>query len=156
MIKFGTGGWRAVIGEEFTKENVCLVAQGLADYIKDKKSGNDADESQYKNGEKLYSSNHGSLSEENKIQNKDELQSKSVLEQKSRYKPIIVGGDRRFLSDSATRWIAEVLAANGLKVILISRSVPTPFIMHYVLKNGLDFGLEVTASHNPAKYNGIK
>lgn len=30
MIKFGTGGWRAFIGEEFTKENVRLVAQAVA------------------------------------------------------------------------------------------------------------------------------
>ena len=33
MIKFGTGGWRAFIGEEFTKDNVCLVAQSLANII---------------------------------------------------------------------------------------------------------------------------
>ncbi|MFV0343568.1 MAG: phosphoglucomutase/phosphomannomutase family protein [Anaerocolumna sp.] len=34
MIKFGTGGWRAIIGEEFTKENVTLLAQGIASYVK--------------------------------------------------------------------------------------------------------------------------
>lgn len=33
MIKFGTGGWRAFIGEEFTKDNVRLVAQALANII---------------------------------------------------------------------------------------------------------------------------
>ncbi len=33
MIKFGTGGWRAFIGEEFTKDNVQLVAQALANII---------------------------------------------------------------------------------------------------------------------------
>ena len=31
MIKFGTGGWRAIIGDEFTRENVRLLAQSLAD-----------------------------------------------------------------------------------------------------------------------------
>src|SRR5699024_9966920 len=31
MIEFGTGGWRAIIGDEFTRENVRLLAQGLAD-----------------------------------------------------------------------------------------------------------------------------
>jgi phosphomannomutase len=36
MIKFGTGGWRAIIGEEFTKDNVTLLAQGIALYIKNK------------------------------------------------------------------------------------------------------------------------
>ncbi|HHX11882.1 MAG TPA: phosphoglucomutase/phosphomannomutase family protein, partial [Clostridiales bacterium] len=34
MIKFGTGGWRAIIGEEFTKDNVSLLAQGIAQYVK--------------------------------------------------------------------------------------------------------------------------
>ena len=31
MIKFGTGGWRAVIGDEFTKENVQILAQAMSD-----------------------------------------------------------------------------------------------------------------------------
>ena len=31
MIKFGTGGWRAVIGDEFTKENIQILAKALAD-----------------------------------------------------------------------------------------------------------------------------
>ncbi len=36
MIKFGTGGWRAIIGEEFTKDNVSLLAQGIALYVKNR------------------------------------------------------------------------------------------------------------------------
>ena len=70
--------------------------------------------------------------------------------------PVIVGHDRRFLSREAAQWIAEVLSANGIKVLFLNRSAPTPLIMHYVLKNKLHFGLEVTASHNPSNYNGIK
>lgn len=70
--------------------------------------------------------------------------------------PIIIGYDRRFLSDVAAKWIAEVLAANDITVLFLNRSAPTPLIMHYVKKNGLSFGLEVTASHNPSSYNGIK
>lgn len=70
--------------------------------------------------------------------------------------PVIVGYDRRFLSRNAAKWIAEVLAANGIKVLFLGRSAPTPMIMHYVMKNGLNYGLEVTASHNPSNYNGIK
>ena len=35
MIKFGTGGWRAIIGDEFIKDNVYLLTQGLADIIKE-------------------------------------------------------------------------------------------------------------------------
>ncbi len=70
--------------------------------------------------------------------------------------PIIIGYDRRFLSDSAAKWIAEVLSGNGIKVLFLNRSAPTPLIMHYVKTNNLNFGLEVTASHNPSSYNGIK
>lgn len=71
-------------------------------------------------------------------------------------KPVIIGFDRRFLSDNAAVWLSEVLGANGIEVITLHRSAPTPFVMHYVKKNGLYFGMEVTASHNPSNYNGIK
>ena len=71
-------------------------------------------------------------------------------------KPIVVGYDRRFLSESASRWIAEAMTALDFKVILIERSTPTPLIMFLVQNEQLHYGLEVTASHNPASYNGIK
>lgn len=71
-------------------------------------------------------------------------------------KPVIIGYDRRFLSRDAAYWLAEVLCADNISVLFLNRSAPTPLIMHYVLKNGLYIGLEVTASHNPSNYNGIK
>lgn len=111
MIKFGTGGWRAVIGDDFIRENIQKLAQGVCDYAK---------------------------------------------EQGKTSKPIAIGYDRRFLSNTAAKWIAEVLSANGIKTICTNRSTPTPLIMHTVKVQDLDFGLEVTASHNPYDYNGIK
>ena len=33
MIKVGTGGWRAIIGDDFTRENICLLAKAMADKI---------------------------------------------------------------------------------------------------------------------------
>ena len=71
-------------------------------------------------------------------------------------KPVIVGYDRRFLSWNAAKWVAEVLAAGGIRVYFLNRSAPTPLIMHTVLKRGLHYGIEITASHNPSAYNGIK
>ena len=71
-------------------------------------------------------------------------------------KPIVIGYDRRFLSEVSSRWIAEVISAQGIPVILIERSTPTPLIMFLVKHRALHYGLEVTASHNPASYNGIK
>jgi phosphomannomutase len=111
MIKFGTGGWRALIGEEFTKANVQILSQAVADLIKAR--GFDD------NG-------------------------------------FVVGYDRRFLSDKAARWIAEVMAGNGIKVFFIDKVAPTPLVMFTVKCLLAHFGCAVTASHNPADYNGVK
>ena len=43
--------------------------------------------------------------------------------------PIVIGYDRRFLSEVSSRWIAQVLAAQGIPAILVNRSTPTPLIM---------------------------
>ena len=67
-IKFGTGGWRAVIGDDFTSTNVKRVAAGIL---------------------------------------------RLMQEQKKTDKPVIIGYDRRFLSENAAKWVAEVLAAGG-------------------------------------------
>lgn len=111
MIKFGTGGWRALIGEEFTKENIQILIDALARKIKAEK--------------------------------KDNL-------------PIAAGYDRRFLSKEALIWAACAFAKQGIKVHMVNRSSPTPLIMHYVMTNNLEYGIMVTASHNPAIFNGIK
>lgn len=110
-ILFGTGGWRAVIGEDFICDNVRRVAKGISILMK----------------------------EENKTD-----------------KPVIIGYDRRFLSVDAAKWVAEVLTDNAITVWFMERSAPTPLIMHTVKDEGLHYGIEITASHNPSSYNGIK
>lgn len=77
-------------------------------------------------------------------------------EEKKDDKPIVVGYDRRFLSESAMHWITEVLNGMGFQTILMERSTPTPLIMFLVQHMNLHYGIEVTASHNPAAYNGMK
>lgn len=111
MISFGTGGWRAIIGDEFTKENVQRLTRAVALRIKDE----DAED-----------------------------------------KSFCIGYDRRFLSREAAEWAAEVMAGEGIHVLLINREAPTPLIMFTVQYYGLAYGMAVTASHNPALYNGIK
>lgn len=111
MIKFGTGGWRAIIGEYFTKANIQKLSKGIAMKMKDE----------------------------------------GVTE-----KGIVLGYDRRFLSKEAMRWAGEVFAAEDIKAYLINRSSPTPLIMYYVMKQEMPYGMMITASHNPAIYNGIK
>ena len=111
MVKFGTGGWRAIIADGFTKENIRLVAAGLCRLM-------DLE-------------GHGGST-------------------------VCLGYDRRFLSKEAAHWVAEVLAGYGYKPMVISRSSPTPLIMFTVKQLGIPYGLAITASHNPAIYNGIK
>ncbi len=111
MVKFGTGGWRAIIGDEFIKDNIVKVAQGLANIM---------------------------------------------IEEKVDSKGIVIGYDRRFLSEQSAKWLCEVFAANHITVRLIDREAPTPIIMFSVKKYECDYGMAVTASHNPASYNGIK
>lgn len=111
MIKFGTGGWRAIIGSDFIEKNVRLVTQGICALMQ---------------------------------------------EEGKQGKPVIVGYDHRFLSDVAAKWMAEVFAANGVTVWMMNRSAPTPLVMHTVKRQSLYYGVEITASHNPSEYNGIK
>jgi phosphomannomutase len=114
-IKFGTDGWRAVISEDFTFDNVKKVAQGVADFV-----NNDC----------------GGL---------------KVKERK-----IVVGYDTRFLSDKYAELMTCVLGANGVKTVLSDRPTPTPSVSFAIKDRGYIGGLMITASHNPARYNGIK
>ena len=111
MIKFGTGGWRAVIGDEFVKSNIQLLAKAMCDKMK--------------------------------AEGKTD-------------KGMIIGYDKRFLSKEAMQWSGQVFAAEGIKTYLVNKSAPTPLIMFYVEKHEMPYGMMITASHNPAIYNGIK
>lgn len=110
MISFGTGGWRAIIGDEFTKANIKLLAKAMCRKMK----------------------------------------AEGVAPE------IVMGYDRRFLAKEAMQWAAEVFAAEGITAYLINKSSPTPLIMFYTMKHELSYGMMITASHNPAIYNGIK
>lgn len=111
-IRFGTGGWRAIIGDGFTKANVRLLSGALA---------------------------------------------RRIIDEGGQDKGIVIGYDRRFLSDVAAHWAAEVFAAEGIRTRVIKvPQAPTPMIMWTVKDLGLPYGLGITASHNPALYNGIK
>ncbi|WP_312641302.1 phosphoglucomutase/phosphomannomutase family protein [Hydrogenoanaerobacterium sp.] len=111
MIKFGTGGFRAIIGEDFTRENLELISLALSRIIR-KKGVQD--------------------------------------------KPVIIGYDRRFLSNLASQWMSCVFAAEHIPVHLIDYNAPTPLIMYQVKDEGAHYGMAITASHNPAEYNGVK
>ena len=111
MIQFGTGGWRAVIGDGFTRDNIIMIAAALAERMK----------------------------------------REGCAEQ-----GLCVGYDRRFLSREALIWFCEALTGAGIHVYFVNMSCPTPQIMFTVKEMGLQYGAMVTASHNPAIWNGIK
>jgi alpha-D-glucose phosphate-specific phosphoglucomutase len=70
--------------------------------------------------------------------------------------PLVVGYDTRFASEGFAAAVAEVAAANGLKVLLASRAIPTPVTSFAVLHYRAGGGVVITASHNPGSYNGFK
>ena len=114
-IRFGTDGWRAVISENFTFDNVKKAAQAMADYM---------------------------------------LSQKDVL--KDRDFKAVVGYDTRFLSYKYAEITACITAANGIPTILADRPSPTPSVSYAIKDKNLIGGIIITASHNPARYNGMK
>ena len=69
---------------------------------------------------------------------------------------VIVGHDKRFLSENFARAAAEVLAGNGLKVYLTMEATPTPVIAFAVVDKKAVGAVNITASHNPPIDNGFK
>lgn len=68
----------------------------------------------------------------------------------------VIGYDTRFFSPEFAAAAAEVFARAGIDVLLGDRPIPTPAVSYHVRRLGLAAGLAITASHNPAHYNGVK
>jgi phosphomannomutase len=68
----------------------------------------------------------------------------------------VVGYDRRFLSELFAQRAAEVLVGNNIRVLLFGEAAPTPLISWAVKELGAAGGVVITASHNPADFNGFK
>ena len=110
-IKFGTDGWRAIIAEEFTVENVKRVAYATALWLR-----------------------------------------KHYQEPTA-----VVGNDCRFAGKLFADTTACVLASQGIKVYRSENTfVSTPMVSLGTVKLQADAGIILTASHNPAEYNGYK
>ena len=77
---------------------------------------------------------------------------------KARYKnpSIAVSYDSRIKSTLFAKTASEVFAANGIKVHIYKELMPTPCLSYAVRELHCSAGIMVTASHNPAKYNGYK
>ena len=113
QIKFGTDGWRAIIGEDFTFANLDRAAQATADFW-------------------------------------------TAHPPDGAAKTVVIGYDRRFLSDQFGRRVAEVFAGNAFQAILSDCPAPTPSVSIAVKRLKAVGGVMITASHNPAIFNGYK
>ena len=69
---------------------------------------------------------------------------------------VAIAYDSRIKSDVFAKAAASIFAANGIKVFIYPELVPTPMLSFAVRRLKCDAGVVVTASHNPAKYNGYK
>ena len=110
-IRFGTDGWRAVVGEDYTFDNVRACAAALASHMLD-----------------TGLAKHGA----------------------------VVGYDTRFISDRFAAAVAEVLAGAGIATHVFDRPGPTPAGSLAITNLKAGAGAIITASHNPAEWNGFK
>ncbi|PIR16274.1 MAG: phosphoglucosamine mutase, partial [Elusimicrobia bacterium CG11_big_fil_rev_8_21_14_0_20_64_6] len=74
----------------------------------------------------------------------------------SRVPTVVVGYDTRFQSEDFAHEVASVFANDGIRTLLASTDLPTPAVAWAVLANRAVGGVMITASHNPAQYNGFK
>jgi phosphomannomutase len=110
-IKFGTDGWRGIIAEDFTFDNVRLCAQGVSQYLLDRGLGQ---------------------------------------------RGLVVGYDTRFASEEFALAVAQVVAGNGITTYLCQEAAPTPVVSYNIVDRKAGGAAIITASHNPARWNGFK
>jgi len=110
-IQFGTDGWRGIIADDFTIDNVRVCVQAIATYL---------------------GAHNGPA------------------------RGLVVGHDTRFAAERFARAAAEVLAANSIPVHLCRDATPTPIVSFSIKQLVTAGAVIITASHNPADYNGVK
>ena len=69
---------------------------------------------------------------------------------------VLVGYDTRFMSERFAEVAAEILRTHGIATAVCTRPDPTPAMSYAIIHEKFDGGINMTASHNPAEYNGLK
>ncbi len=69
---------------------------------------------------------------------------------------VVIGYDYRDRSDEFAKMFTRILLANGIQVTLSDRAMPTQTVSRAVINHGYNYGIAITASHNPGAYNGVK
>ena len=108
-ITFGTSGFRGIIGDNWTKENVQKIGNAIKKIVED---------------------------------NKEKVK-------------ILVGFDNRFMGKQSVDWFCDAVNCELAELIVFSVPVVTP-VLAFKTASQFDYGIMITASHNPYYYNGIK
>jgi phosphomannomutase len=125
-VSFGTDGWRGVIADDYTYENVGRVARATASYLKSSERREIEVYDQW--GTPFRSSDDG----------------------------VVIGYDGRFASEDFALYVARVLKDSGVPACVSKGMVPTPALAFAVREMEAAAGIMITASHNPPEYNGFK
>ena len=142
-LRFGTAGLRAPVGPGAQEMNVTQVTRttaGVASWLAERAAARAASGAQQHHPdpdtEALLGEIHGNIDD-------------GALK-------VAVGFDARYGSHTFAVTAAEVFAGAGFEVTLLPTPTPTPVLAWLVKYRGLDAGVQITASHNPASDNGYK
>src|SRR5262245_58695714 len=78
------------------------------------------------------------------------------VKQRNASPTLLVGYDTRFASENFGHEVARVLSSQNIRAKLCSQAVPTPAVAFTIVQQKLDGAINITASHNPGEYNGLK
>ena len=107
MIKFGTSGFRGIIADNFTKENIQKIGFAFRQFVESRRQ---------------------------KVN-------------------VVIGHDNRFLGREFVEWFCEAACCDMITITVLTVAVPTPLVAFKAVT--FDYGVMITASHNPYYYNGI-
>lgn len=71
-------------------------------------------------------------------------------------KGVVIGYDARFMGERFASEVVRILAGNGIKSFVTAGPTPTPVIAFEIMRRNRGGGINITASHNPPEYNGLK
>ncbi len=125
-VSFGTDGWRGIIADDYTYENLGRVAEATASYLK--------------------SPDRREL----------EIYDQWGTPYRPADDGVVIGYDGRFSSENFALYVARVLEKSGVPACVSRTMVPTPALSFAVREMGAAAGVMITASHNPSEYNGFK
>ena len=125
-VKFGTSGWRGILGKEMNCHSVARVTKAICDIYSDPRT-------------------ISRLADLLLVENPEEARERGCL----------IGHDNRFGGETMARTVAEVLSGEGFRVHYAGEAT-TGVLSAALLELGAAFSINLTPSHNPLEYGGFK